>query len=35
MGDFHIADVFTANHDADNVIKFTPQDEGFFKIMVK
>ena len=34
-GDFHIADIFTVNHDADNVIEFTPRMKGLFKIMLK
>jgi hypothetical protein len=34
-GDFHISDFFVTNHDADNVIQFTPKTKGVFKIMVK
>lgn len=34
-GNFHLADVYTTNHDADNVIEFTPREEGTFKILVK
>ena len=34
-GEFHIADIFTVNHDEDNVIEFTPRSKGLFKIMLK
>jgi hypothetical protein len=34
-GDFHLADIYTVNHDADNVIEFTPRKTGHFKIMLK
>ena len=34
-GDFHIADVYVVNHDADNVIEFTPRHSGIFKILLK
>ena len=34
-GEFHIADVFTVNHDEDNVIEFTPRSKGLFKILIK
>lgn len=34
-GDFHISDTYTVNHDADNLIDFTPRKEGIFKILVK
>lgn len=34
-GDFHISDFYVTNHDADNVIQFTPKNKGSFKIMIK
>ena len=34
-GDFHIAEHYMTNHDADNVIEFTPRTKGTFKILVK
>ena len=34
-GEFHLADVYTVNHDEDNVIEFTPRSKGLFKIMLK
>ena len=34
-GNFHIANTYVANHDADNVIEFTPRTRGLIKIMVK
>lgn len=34
-GEFHIANYYTINHDQDNIIKFTPQKQGFIKILVQ
>ncbi len=34
-GDFHLADFYVTNHDADNVIQFTPKKQGSLKIMIK
>ena len=34
-GDFHITDVYTVNHDKDNMIKFLPMKEGTIKIFIQ
>jgi hypothetical protein len=32
---FHVADYYTINHDADNVIRFNPKTEGVLKLMIQ
>ena len=34
-GDFHVSDHYTINHDKDNLIKFTPKQEGTIKILIQ
>ena len=34
-GDFHLSDTYVVNHDADNLIDFTPRKQGVFKILAK
>jgi hypothetical protein len=33
--DFHFAEYYTASHDHDNQIKFTPFNVGVFKILIQ
>jgi hypothetical protein len=34
-GNFHISDVYTVNHDSNNIIKIKPKASGTLKVMVK
>lgn len=34
-GEFHIADTFTVNHNAENVIQFSPKAQGQLSVLVQ
>lgn len=34
-GQFHVADYYTIHHDQDNIIKFTPKNQGVIKIFAQ
>ena len=34
-GNFHISEIYTVNHNTDNLIQFRPLKEGNLKIMIK